>query len=145
MVQASYVAEIRRPPDAVFEAMTDVTQWHGWITALVELRDVPAEPIGVGSTFEMVTRFLGRTLVSDMTITEYEPGRRFVYKNQRPFPATVIWTMKPISTGTEVTLMIESEPGNALGPASPMLLNALNRAFEDTLARLKAALEQQPA
>lgn len=74
---ARYVAELEVPraPDEVFAYLADFSSTAEWDPGVAEAERTSAGPVGVGSTFRVVSQFLGRRIELRYEITEFEAGR----------------------------------------------------------------------
>ena len=69
--------EIAAPADEVFEYVLELRAQPG----VAARRRATAtgrhpRPVGVGSTYEQVTNFMGKEIAATFEVVEYEPGRR---------------------------------------------------------------------
>ena len=141
-VDVSAQIEIARPIAEVAAYATDpnnAPEWYDNIRS-VEWRTTP--PVGVGSVFAFVARFLGRTLAYDYEVVEHHPGSRLVMRTaEGPFPmeTTYVWT--PVGEGTRMTLQNRGEPSGFSRFVAPLMVPAMRRANRKDLAKLKAILE----
>jgi uncharacterized protein YndB with AHSA1/START domain len=76
--QIAYEAVLPVPPDRAFEFVSDPSNWPAFFRAVRSAEASPGwgRPGGRG---RMVTSFLGRTVNSDLEVTEWDPPRGFRY------------------------------------------------------------------
>jgi carbon monoxide dehydrogenase subunit G len=70
-----YSIHLDAPPERVFDALTDPHRIPAWHSG-VEVEDVSG-PLGVGTTFTIVSSMLGRRQAFPRTVTVYDRPRRF--------------------------------------------------------------------
>ena len=67
---------IAAPPEAVFAFVADLANLPRWQSGIVSAERTSPDPVGVGSTARVVRDMAGQSLTVDLTITDFEPGRR---------------------------------------------------------------------
>jgi ligand-binding SRPBCC domain-containing protein len=148
--------EIAAPSEVVWALVADVTRMGEWSPHTVRARWVEpeaAEGPAVGRRFRGTNRLpIVRRWTSTATVTACEPGRRFAFAvgDDADDPNTV-WSYDFEPTGDGRTRVTERwemrrEPGVVL--AYYRLIGQsgrLARGVEETLRRLKAAAEANPA
>jgi uncharacterized protein YndB with AHSA1/START domain len=141
MVRAQLGTTIKRPVEEVFAVMSDLSNNPKWISAVGETTKTSDGPIGVGTTWHSVGKFLGRRMESDTTYTQFEPNRAFSFEATTPFPMTVAFTFEPEPGGTRVEQVVDAEPGGFFKLAGPLLVTAAKRQFQSDLDNLRDLLE----
>jgi carbon monoxide dehydrogenase subunit G len=76
--------EVDRPIEEAFDYLADFSTTAEWDPGIVEARRGEDGPIGVGSTFHLVSEFNGKRLRLTYVMTEYERPRRFVVVGDGP-------------------------------------------------------------
>jgi len=66
------------PAEAAFDYLSRFSSAAGWDPGVVEARDLTADPVGLGSAFEIVSSFLGRKVSLRYEIVEFDAPRRVV-------------------------------------------------------------------
>ena len=141
MVRAQLNTTIKRPVDEVFAVMSDLSMNPKWISAVSETTKTSEGPIGVGTTWHSVGKFLGRRVESDTVYTEFEPNRKFTFEATTPFPMTVAFTFESVAGGTGVEQVVDAEPGGFFKLAGPLLVAAAKRQFQNDLDTLRDLME----
>ena len=141
MVRAQLNTTIKRPVDEVFAVMSDLSKNPKWISAVNETTKTSDGPIGVGTTWHSVGKFLGRRVESDTVYTEFEPNRKFTFEATTPFPMTVAFTFESVAGGTGVEQVVDAEPGGFFKLAGPLLVAAAKRQFQNDLDTLRDLME----
>ena len=146
------------PPEAVYEAIADVTRMPEFSPEVVECRwlDGATGP-AVGARFAARNKFKrGPAVRNKPVITAVEPGRRISWSRTEPFGGTVEWTyeFRPHPDGTEVvesyraTNPVSRFGWVIIGTFSSKDRRAVQRAgMQQTLERLRSQVEstvQQP-
>jgi uncharacterized protein YndB with AHSA1/START domain len=67
---------IARPPDAVFEALTDLERYPAWLIAsgIVRVERLDPGPLAAGSRLRISQNVAGRSTVLDGAVTALTPG-----------------------------------------------------------------------
>lgn len=133
---------INRPVEEVFAFLSNPENYPKWISSSSEVKIISEGPIGVGTTFRPVVKFLGRRIEGESEVTEYEPNRRYATKSKSG-PVPVEWrvTFERVEGGTRVSMSGEVEPGGFFKIAEPLLVSMVKRQFEADLANLKDLME----
>jgi uncharacterized protein YndB with AHSA1/START domain len=134
---------INRPIDAVFAFVTTIANFPRW-TAAQEVRETSQGPVGIGTTFEQVTQFLGQRFESTAEVTEYEPNSTFTFRSTPgPVPFESRFIFESVAGGTRVTTRGVGEPGNFIQLATPMLTPLAKKQMEEQMSSLKKLLEAE--
>ncbi len=102
---ARYVTTIesRLSPEEAFAYMADFSNARDWDPSVSVAHRAGDAPIGVGSAFELVSRFAGRDVALRYTIVEHEPPSRVVLQAERPgFVSRDTITVEPAEHGSNV-------------------------------------------
>ena len=135
--------DIMQPSDEVFAYITNFENNPKWQNGMKSCKFTSAGPLDVGTTYEQVARFLGRTIVTKFEVVEYEPNRMIKFvSRESTFPLRITRSVKPIDGGTRVHAVIEGEPTGFLFKLLGPLLNRLvSRSINRDYAQLKRLLE----
>jgi hypothetical protein len=149
MKTGSVCTEINQTPQAVWEAIADVTRMGEWSPECISGRWVGgATSPAVGARFEgdNVFKLAGRTLKEWTTtseVTACEPGKVFEFVAAEM--TTWRYSIEPTATGSRVTESVSYKAeGFMEGFVYGVLMQrhtALVKGMAKTLARIKAALE----
>jgi uncharacterized membrane protein len=133
---------INRPIDEVFAYTTNQENQPKWQSRVLEMKKTSDGPIGVGTTWRGVGKFLGRRIEVSTVVTEYELNRTYAGRSTSgPFPIEARQSYEPVEGGARVTFTIAAEPGGFFKVAEPVLLNLYKRQAEAELATLKEFME----
>lgn len=141
--QMSKSVEINRSAEAIFQYLSDISQVGSW-RPNVTIKEYSGDPFGIGSTWDDVTTFLGRDMVTKTEVTAVEPGRGYTMKQEtNGFAGYATWTITPGSGDScTATLSFEGETsGWMAGLASGLIRNQAQQSMERDLGNLKANLE----
>jgi len=141
MVRAELNVTIKRPVEEVFATMSDASKNEEWVSGVRETTKTSEGPIGVGTTYHSVGKFLGRRMESDITYTAFEPNRGYAFETTTPFPITATFTFEPVAEGTRVDQTVDAEPGGFFKLAAPLLVVAAKRQFQNDLDNLRDLME----
>jgi uncharacterized protein YndB with AHSA1/START domain len=133
---------INRPPQEVFNAITDPAKLSLWQSMTETAQWKSNSNHGVGSTMRVVARFLGRKIESDIEITAWEPPRRVDYKFVNgPYPAQVSNTLEPQGERTLITAKSQGDMGGFFKLAEGLVARQLEKQLDANHESLKLLLE----
>ncbi len=139
-VQTSVLVE--RPPPEVFAFISDFENNPTWQSGMVEAKFTSEGPLGVGSTYAQVAKFLGRRIESTFEVIEYEPNRMVkATSTSGAFPITFTRSVESAKGGTLVTALIQGDASGFFKLAEPLLARLVQRSVDRDYATLKATLE----
>lgn len=131
-----------RPVAEVFAILSNPENNPKWSSGSIEAKMTSIGPIGVGSTWRSVGRFLGRNIESELEATEFEENRKLVAKSKSgPVPFQASMTFEPADGGTRVNATFEAEPGGFFKLAEPLVIKMAKRQFQGDLDNLKDLME----
>jgi uncharacterized protein YndB with AHSA1/START domain len=135
---------IAAPPEAVFAFVADLANLPRWQTGIISAVRTSPDPIGVGSTARVVREMAGQSLTVDLTIIEFEPGRRLAMESQASgVSVTATLEMEPADADTTVARSgIEIKAGSVfMAPLEGVIANAAASELASGLERLRDAVE----
>ena len=137
---------VERPIEEVFAFVTDARNNRLWqaTSGLQSTRQVPEEPVGVGTRITEVWKFMGRTSESTSEVTEYEPSRKYVrtlLDDGGPIRRGEL-TFEPVAEGTRWTWISRIKANGIFAVAEPLLVSNLKKSIEANMAEAKALLER---
>lgn len=142
MIKVEISTVINRPVEEVFAVLSNVENHPKWSSAFLEAKKTSEGPIGVGTTWRVVQKALGRRIEGEVEVTEYESNRKWAQKSKSgPFPVEVRGTYEPVKGGTQVSVVLEAEPGGFFKLAEPLLKSMLKRTIETDFANAKDLME----
>ena len=143
MIQIKASVHIRRSPEEIFAYLSNFENNPKWQSGMVSARFTSPGPIGVGSTYSQEARFLGRPVISEFEVIEYEPGRRVkITSTSGTFPITVTRMVEPDGGGgSRVSAFIEGDASGVYRLAEPILRRMVQNSVQGDYDRLKRVLE----
>jgi uncharacterized protein YndB with AHSA1/START domain len=135
---------ISRPVEEVFAFISNPENLPRWRAATLEIRRLSSEPFEIGSIVRGRFTFLGRPFEGNLEIIAREPHRSYATKMvEGPFPLEARYTLEPSEGGTQLTLVVQGEPGGFFKLAEPLVVSLAKRSYESDLHNLKEMLEAQ--
>ena len=135
---------INRPVDEVFAFLVDTDKAPDWNPQVTEARKTSDGPLGVGTTFLYVGRFLGRRFESVSECTEYAPNDKFSTKTiSGPFHLEIDNTLSSVDGGTRLATVYRGESRGFFKLAEPVMVRLTKKQFETATENLKALLEAE--
>ena len=133
--------DIGRPPEDVFAVLADIPNTPEWIAPVIAVRDFSGEPVGVGTTYTQVSKFLGKEFTIDIEVTTFEPDEKYGERFAGVLPGEMAITLHAVDGGTRLHLHFEGEPGGFFGLAAPLLKSNMQKQITSDMNNLKALLE----
>ena len=134
---------IAAPPEAVFAFVADLANLPRWQSGITSAERTSPDPVGVGSTARVVRDMAGQSLTVDLTITDFEPGRRLALASAASgVSVTATLEMEPNDDATVVRSGIEIKAGSMfMAPLEGVIANAAGGELAAGLERLRDAVE----
>ena len=132
---------IHRPVEDVFAVLSNAENNPKWSSAFLEVNKTSEGPVGVGTTWRGVGKFLGKQIEVELEETGYEPNQKSAQKSTVPFPSNQQMTFERVNGGTRVNLKFEADPGGFFKLAEPLLASMVKRNIEGELANLKDLMD----
>jgi uncharacterized protein YndB with AHSA1/START domain len=134
---------VNRPPEAVFDYVTDPANLADWQTTKTYVEPLTDGPPRQGSRFRERTKPPGAREFEQITeFSEFErPSRLRVSIVEGPYPIGGIWTFEPDGEGTRVHFTAEGELRGVMGMLGPLTQRVLARQFAGYHENLRRNLE----
>lgn len=137
---------IARPVETVWAYVADPRRERDWFAAAVGRELLNDEPLGKGSRFRRVDRFLGKTVDTTFEVTEYDPPNRIgntVMSGEVSGTDEVL--LEAVEGGTRVAFKAETVGfGGLFGKlADPVAARMITRVLRSSLANLKELVEAE--
>jgi carbon monoxide dehydrogenase subunit G len=135
---------ISAPPETVFAFVADLVNLPRWQSGIVSAEQTSPDPVGVGSTAHVVRELLGQRLAVDLSVTDYQPGRRLALASAASgIGVTAALELEPAAAGTRIRFAMEIRAQNMfMAPFEGAVAGAAASDLATSLEQLKAALEQ---
>ena len=131
----------RQPAEEAFAYLSDFATTAEWDPGVVEAERLTAGPLGEGSEFRVVARFMGRKVPLTYVVTEYEAPTRIVLRGES---STVVSldevTVSHADDGALVTYDARLTLKGPLRVADPLLGLVFKRIGDRAAAGMRGAL-----
>ena len=123
-----------------FDYMADFSNSATWDPGVASAQTLSAGVVGLGTTFELVTTFNGRSLPLTYEITAFDPPRRVVLRAESSKVVSIDEvTFTPTANGTDVTYDALLRTRGSFRLAAPVIALL----FKGIGDRAKAGLERE--
>ncbi|MBK8137262.1 MAG: SRPBCC family protein [Chloroflexi bacterium] len=137
---------IDRPLEEVFAYVSDLANGPEWQTGLIEVRKETAAPLGIGTQFTFVRKFLGRKLEAGNKFTAYKPNEIVTFVTTTgPMLVEASYRFGAEPEGTRVTCHLEMKPRGFSRLAEPLIAASIRREMSAEFGYLKDLLESRSA
>jgi uncharacterized membrane protein len=131
------------PIEQVWEVLADVERQADWMAEMKAIRILTPGPVGVGMVAEADVRIFGITVTDPVTITEFDPPRRYAISHDGTFKGRGVITLESGADGTTTIVRWEEL---LVPPVLPhlgalVMTPALGAIFQADLARFKELVE----
>jgi uncharacterized protein YndB with AHSA1/START domain len=135
---------ISASPEAVFAFVADLANLPRWQSGIVSAEQTTPDPVGVGSSAHVVRELLGQRLAVDLSVTDYQPGRRLALASAASgIGVTAALDLEPATAGTLIRFAMEIRAQNVfMAPFEGAVAGAAASDLATSLDQLKAALER---
>lgn len=139
------------PPERAFDIATDIPRWAERIGAIDRIEPHAEGPVGVGTHFTETRTMMGKQASETMTVTAYDPPRRWVLEaRSHGAQYTTTTTFTPEAEGTRLEMRFSAEATNLSGRVMQLLMGwsmrgYLRKCLAKDLADLKAFCENADA
>lgn len=133
---------INRSQQEVFDYVSNPANIPQWQSSTESAQWTSEGPPGVGSTFKLVTSFLGRKLEPVVEITGWDPPNLYRFKAvSGPIPYEAMTKFEAQAGGTLLTQAGQAELGGFFKLAEGLVGKQFEKQFESNNAALKLQLE----
>ncbi|MEM7288593.1 MAG: SRPBCC family protein [Actinomycetota bacterium] len=135
--------EIGRPADEVFAYLADMANNPTWQKGQQSCEWTSDPPLRLGSTYDQVASFLGKTIRSSFEVTEFEDGRLIrIVSTGGSMPIDVTRSVEPIGDDRcRVHARVRGEAPRAMRLLGPVLDRLVRSSVTKDYRRLKELLE----
>src|SRR5688572_2713687 len=138
---------IAAPPDVVFARATDFRRAPEFITAIAKMDILTNGPVGVGTRFRETRVMLGREATEEMTVTTFEPPRRYTLSAESHGSRYhTELTFVPDGQGTRITMTFQGTPISFMARVMSVLMRPMMKTVMKACAKdlddIKAAAER---
>jgi uncharacterized protein YndB with AHSA1/START domain len=134
---------IDRPIHDVFEYLSDFTHTEQWDPGTVSTTRTDDGPLGVGATFHNISMFRGKKTELDYEISRYDAGSLLEFTgNNKTATARDHLEFSGDAASTTVRYRATFEFHGVARLAAPFLRRGLDNLADETVAKMKDALER---
>jgi hypothetical protein len=105
---------------------------------------ITEDPLGVGTRFTSVRKFMGRKMESGIEFTAFELNKKLAiksYSGSSPFKQTFLF--EEIPGGTLINTVFELELGGIMNLAEPLITPAVRREMKTDFDNLREIIESR--
>lgn len=131
------------PIQTVFDFVTDIENLPNWAGAFDEIRDFSGNPVGIGSTWTSISKFMGREVVSQNCVTEWHEPQQVVFsiKNMAGDGLNT-WSLEALDDNqTRFTLQLDGEAKGIARMAVGLIRSQADKQMNSDLKNLKTILK----
>ena len=133
---------IKRPIEEVFGTLTDLENDIKWRSEWIETRNTSGGALGVGATFCMTEKLLGRQISTTYEEIVYEPNQVAAWKTvSSPFAMTFKRTFESVDGGTRVTIRYDTQARGFIKLMLFLMAGSVKRQHAGDLRKVKELLE----
>ena len=133
---------INRPPQEVFDYITNPDNDSNWRSTAVSAEWTSDGPVGVGSTQRTVGKFLGRKIDSTNEVTVWDPPNQFAFKSVGgSIPLAISQKLAAKENGTQLTISLEAELAGFFKMAEGLVGKQAEKQVDTDFNALKLVLE----
>jgi uncharacterized protein YndB with AHSA1/START domain len=147
MVRIQDITIIDRPVEDVWRFVSDPSNDPKWYQGTMKVRQIPEGPTVVGTTFEAVIQFRGRSLVAGVRCIVLNPNQEVTWKFTSGLMkrSTDSWRMEPIDEkSTRLTRVFDMSVSGFWRLIQPIVARGTKRAHEAEIHNVKRILEGEP-
>ena len=146
MIQLDQQIFIKRDPVEVYDFISDPTNSPKYQSGMQSATWTSDGPVGVGSTYKVVTRFLGKDIEATIEITDWQPPTQNTIKTiSGPIPMEVTVNVAAQDGGTLLSQKGQVELAGFFKLAEGLLRSQVEKQMEADLNALKMMLESVAA
>jgi uncharacterized protein YndB with AHSA1/START domain len=145
-MRISQTFDVARPPEAVFDYLTDPATLRDWQTSKTRVEPLTEGPPRAGYRVREWTKPPGgKEFEQVVEFTEFQrPRRVHVHIVEGPYPVDGTWSFTPAGDGTSVEFVAEGELRGVMRLAQPIVKRMLDRQFAGYHANLRRNVEALP-
>lgn len=145
----SYSIRIQAPPERVFEELSHVERHPAWANpkSKMAMEQTGGAGPGAGSTYRSGGVFVGKDVSADITVTRFDPPRRFTIRSEQHQPGKKdVWYENDYTLAADGDETVVTK--HLTGGLSPVVFflagPAIRRDAMTSLRNLKRLVESNP-
>jgi carbon monoxide dehydrogenase subunit G len=137
---------VARPPEAVFDYLTDPSKVAEWQTAKTSVEQLTDGPPALGTRVRERTKPPGgKEFEQVVEFTEFDrPRLVHTHIVEGPYPVDATWSFEPDGAGTRVRFVAEGQLTGAMRLLGPLAARMIARQFRGYHEHLRHNLEEAP-
>lgn len=133
---------IAAPPEKVWALISDLERGPEWSVVTLSCNVTSGKPLGVGSMYCAVSKFVASEITTEHEIVEWLPPNRMASKVTRGAESTLTQACEPQGEGTLLTMSNEfALPRGVPGPLGDKVAQQVANTLSRELARIKEVVE----
>ena len=143
MIQHEHSVIINRSVEDVFSFVADhfFENQPKWAPDVEESHQTSPGPVGVGAKGQLVRVVNGAPTDSEVTITEYEPNKKFAFASTGPMNAEGQYAFSAVDGGTKLDLMVHMPTDGVLPLMVPMINRVVQANVQTGMETIKTMLD----
>ncbi len=137
---------IHGPAAEIFAFISDPHNNPQWQAGMQSCRVTSDGPLGIGSSYHQIARFMGREIISNFVITAFEPGRLIRGETvESTFPISFTRIVEPHNSreGSIVKAIVCGDASGFIQLLNPMMNMMVRRSIKADYRRLKELFENR--
>ncbi len=143
MITIEQSITINLPVERVFELYADARNHTRWDPTIVEVRQEPDGPVGLGVRVIETRKLLGRTISNTREVTAYKPNAGISFQAGVPVPGKGSITFEENGSGTLLTQQMQMDVAGFFKLAEPLVTASFRRTLGNTLSNFKLLVESE--
>ena len=143
MIETTTTIDVQRPAAEVFDYVADMSNNPEWQQGMKSCKWTTEPPIGVGSRYDQLASFMGRTITSRFEVTEFVPGECIrIVTYESTFGLDITRRVEPIDESScRVTAIVRGEQSGVFKLFGPLLNKMVGASVRRDYAALRQILE----
>ena len=141
MIQHEVSIHLNRPVDEVFVFLADPAKQPAWQSDLIEIEQLTAGPMRVGTRIREVRRLGRRPTAYQAEVSAFEPDKRFALRVIAGPRVALSYSFEAEEGGTRLRYQFVMHTGGLMRLLEPLILRSLRKQSGLDFARLKGILE----
>jgi uncharacterized protein YndB with AHSA1/START domain len=140
MIHHEIAVQLGHPVEQVFAFLADSRNLPTWQSDLIEIEQLTAGPLRVGTQVREVRRQGPRQAENRAEVQVFEPNKRFTLKTTTEPQVTVSYSFEPHQDGTRLTYEFVMVTSGFMRLLEPLISGAIKKQSGQDLEKLKQVL-----